>query len=137
MKTTFENFQISEKYTGSKKAPWAGGPENWNHHIITVTNRDNGKRTQFDFWQSIKEVYIKSEYDLLNAFFCFVSDATIGAENFSDFCAEFGYSEDSRNAERTWRACKRAADKFKRVSGFDLDDPEFYEFFDRLQEKGG
>lgn len=133
MKVNFEKFCISSKYTGSKPAPW--DEHNYNHHTITVTNRETGEKTRFDFWSSIVQPQIEKEYDLLNAFYCFVSDAFSGEQSFSDFCADFGYDEDSRKAWNTWKACVRSARKWERISGF--SEIENCEFFDRLQEIGG
>ena len=130
MKTDYKNFTVSASFTGSKKAPWAGGPENWNHHTVTVKNNLTREKTSFDFWASIASPRIKTEYDLLNALYCFVSAALDGEECFSDFCAEYGYNEDSRTAEKVWRACRRAAEKWKRVS--DLYDDEMYDFINEL-----
>ena len=82
--------------------------------------------------QSIMNPEIDSEYDTLNAFYCFVSDALSGTYSFSEFCGEFGYDEDSRKAEQTWKACQRSLKKFERVSGYGLD--EMYDFINELSE---
>ena len=75
----------------------------------------------------------ESEHDVLNAFYCFVSDALSGLDSFDEFCGEFGYDTDSRKAKKVYKACKRAYEKFKRVSGF-ADDDEFYGFINELAE---
>lgn len=113
MTSTFKNFRISANYTGSKAAPWSG--DNWNHHNITVTNTENGKRTRFDFWASIARPDLSTDYDVINAFRCFVDDAISGGMDFSEFCGEFGYDEDSRKAYKTWRDCQRSAAKLERI----------------------
>lgn len=47
---TWNNFKITATYTGSKAADWGdNSTKNWNHHRVTVTNQDTGKRTCFDF----------------------------------------------------------------------------------------
>jgi hypothetical protein len=136
MKATFKNFQVSATYTGSKKAPWDNAksrmPENWNHHRVTVKNTENGLKTSFDFWMSISRPQIEKEYDVLNAFYCFVSDAISGGYSFGEFCGEFGYDEDSRTAERTFKACERAAAKLSR-----LYDGNIYDLANELQEIAG
>ena len=138
MKTNYKNFTISAKYTGSKKAPWDDGikyPENWNHHTITVRNNETGKKTSFDFWASLAKPVLDSEYDLLNALYCFVSDSLSGMQDFNCFCNDFGYDTDSRTAERTWKACKRSAQKWYRVSEF--SENETCDFLNELQEIAG
>ena len=131
-KATFENFAIKATYTGSKPAQWGNGRENWNHHKVTVTNTGNKLKTSFDFWASVAKPNVETEYDILNAFYCFISDAISGDMSFSEFCSEFGYDEDSRSAEKTWKACKRAADKLKRIY-----DGDIYDLANRLQEIAG
>ncbi len=122
-KARFSTFIITATYTGSKAAPWSGNTENYNHHVVTVRNTETGKKTSFDFWASIANPVLETEYDIINAFYCFLSDACSGSETFRDFCGDFGYDEDSRTAERVWKACKRAAAKFERIApGVDLYD---------------
>lgn len=133
MKATFKNFRINAVYTGSKAADWDDKmPENWNHHRVTVTNAENGARTSFDFWASIAHPELDKEYDVLNAFYCFISDAISGDMDFSEFCSEFGYDEDSRKAEKTWKSCKRSAEKMARIYGGDI-----YDLSNELQEVAG
>lgn len=130
MKITFKNFEVIATYTGSKPAPWGDRmSENWNHHIITVKNTENGQHTGFDFWASIARPELSNEYDILNAFRCFVDDALSGDMSFSEFCNEFGHDDDSRTAERTWKACKRSTVKLHRIYDGDL-----YELINSLEE---
>lgn len=58
---------------------------------------------------------------------CLISDGRAGEESFSEFCAEFGYDEDSRKAEKTWKACKLIAPRIRRLLGNDYDQ------FDRAE----
>lgn len=131
-KATWKNFVITAEYRGDKPAPWADGRQNWNYHRITVKNTENGLYTGFDFWASIAHPHLETEYDLLNAFYCFVSDALSGLETFEDFCAEFGYDTDSRTAERTWKACKRSTLKLGRIAG----GADLYDLCNELSEVG-
>ena len=131
--TTYKNFKISAEFDGKKVAGWDAN--NDRHNKVTVKNLDNGKRTSFDFWGSVVNPRVESEYDLLNAFYCFVSDALCGADSFIEFCNEMGYDSDSRSAEKIWKACTRSYIKFERVSGFDLDS--MYDFINELQEVAG
>lgn len=121
MTYTFNNFRITAEYTGSKPAAWSNS-KNWNHHRITVTNTENGKRTGFDFWASLMNPHLSSRYDVLNAFRCFVDDAICGEMAFEDFCFELGYDADSRQSEKTWKACKKSTEKLTRIYGGNLYD---------------
>jgi hypothetical protein len=48
---------------------------------------------------------------------CMASDASTieNARSFEAWCAELGYDEDSRKAERTFKICQRQAVKLKRL----------------------
>lgn len=131
MKATFNEFTVSSTYTGSKAALW--DESNYNHNRVTVWDIETRKRTSFDFWGSIANPELESEYDTLNAFYCFVSDALSGAETFPDFCREFGYDDDSRKARKAWNACRRSLAKLRRVSGY--SDDEIYSLINELSEK--
>lgn len=128
--TTYKNFKITAKFDGLKVASW--DEYNDRHNKVTIKNLENGKRTSFDFWGSIKNPSLESDYDLLNAFYCFISDALSGTHSFENFCSEFGYDIDSRTAEKTWKACKRSFDKFWNLTGYSLD--MMYDFINELSE---
>lgn len=52
---------------------------------------------------------------------CLASDASgvIGGRDFGDWCSEYGYSEDSRSALRTWNAVNRQMRSLERLLGSD------------------
>ena len=128
--TTYKNFKITAEFDGLKVASW--DEYNDRHNKVTIKNLENGKRTSFDFWGSVRNPSLESDYDLLNAFCCFVSDALSGLYSFDEFCGEFGYDTDSRKAEKIYKACKRAYAKFERVSGF--SESGLYDFINELSE---
>lgn len=130
MTTTYKNFKISAEFDDLKVCNW--DEYNDRHNKVTIKNLENGKRTSFDFWGSIMNPSLETDYELLNAFYCFVSDAVSGLDSFCDFCRNFGYDEDSRRAEKAWKACKKSLEKFERVSGFSID--EIYDFVNELSE---
>lgn len=132
MKTTFKNFEIISEYTGNKKADWGGNQENWNHHNIIVKNKETKKQTSFDFWASIMNPELSTDYDLKNSFYCFVSDAISGTYTFEEFCGEFGYDTDSRKAEKTWKSCQKSSVKLKRIYSGNI-----YDLVNELQEIAG
>jgi len=116
MKTKFHEFQLTSTYKGDKN--WGCDVRNPNNHIITVTNTKTGKFTRFEFWESIVEVEIKTERQLINAFECFLSDALAGIQNsdIDDFQSEFGYTS-VKECIRAWKGCTNASRKAKRVVG--------------------
>lgn len=130
MTVNFNNWKVTATYKGDKCWDCSDGSrENWNNHKVTVTNTENGKRTSFDFWASIMNPELETEYDILNAFRCFVDDCLVGTETFHEFCGDFGYDEDSRKAEKVWKACQRATKKLCRIYDGDL-----YDLLDSLEQ---
>lgn len=116
-KASFKNFEIKANYKGTKKAKWG---DNFNNHMITVTNTETGQKITFEFWASIANPELKTEYDILNAFYCFVSDAIAGSESFDNFCSEFGYNTNSRTAKKIHRKCKKQLEKLKKIYDDDI-----------------
>lgn len=52
---------------------------------------------------------------------CLISDAFAGEQTFADFCGDFGYDEDSRKAERTWKQCAAYAGHVRHLLGDDFE----------------
>ena len=82
--------------------------------IFACTLRRDGKSISFKFGQSINDSTGNGSnkptaYDLLTC----ITKSDPG--NFNNFCGDFGYSEDSRGAEKIYKACVKEWDK---VSGF-------------------
>lgn len=136
--TTYRNFKIVAKLQGSEiNGAWSDNKVR-NKYFVYVTNTDNGEKTRFTFWDSLDSTQrgvVLDGDELLNAFYCFVSDALSAAGSFSDFCSEFGYDEDSRRAERIYKACKRSYKSLVRVCGMPYD--EIYDMANELQEIAG
>ncbi len=126
-KATFKQFEIKASYKGNKKAEWS--QDNFNNHMITVTNLETKEKIRFEFWASIAHPMLKTEHDILNAFYCFVSDAISGNYSFDEFCSEFGYDTDSRQAEKIYRKCIKQYDRLSKIF-----DGDIYDFANELQE---
>lgn len=121
-KAVFNEFKVEAEYVGKKAAKWTvRGKENYNHHVITVTNTENGKWAQFDFWNGIESGKLETEYDILNAFYCFVLDAISGDMAFDEFCGEFGY-ETVKEAMSVHRDCISALESLKDIYYGDIYD---------------
>ena len=118
MKTNYKNFEISASYFGDKVSPW--DVSNYNYHKIIVKNTENGKKTSFDFWASIAHPEIKTVDDILEAFSCFLSDATAGDYDIDDFYYEFYGDGEIKQAVKAWHGCQRSLKKALRVVG-DID----------------
>jgi len=84
------------------------------HYIFPVTLTKDGESMRINFGQSLADGNKKpSEYDVLAT----ICKYDIGS--FEDFCSEFGYDEDSRKAERTYKACLKEWKDVERVFGGD------------------
>lgn len=129
-KAAFKNIRVSARYVGNEAAPF--NPDNYHNHRVRVYNVDNRKRTSFKFWASVMNPELCSRYEVLNALYCFVSDAVSGLDSFEDFCRNFGYDPDSRSAYKIWQICQRSSVKALRVFG--LSRSELYEFLNALSE---
>ena len=96
--TTWEDNKYRGLYQFTLKRPGA-----------TRSTAGNANRNIFTgkFWQSIiHEKEWPTAYDILA---CLATDIYC-PDNFKDFCADYGYDEDSRNAEKMFKIC----DKFGR-----------------------
>lgn len=133
VKATFKQFEVKANYKGTKKAEWSDNRHhNFNNHMVTVINKETAQKITFEFWASIANPVLNREYDILNAFYCFVSDAVSGSESFEEFCSNMGYDLDSRTAEKIYRKCKKQLEKLNKIY-----DGDIYDLVNELQEVAG
>ncbi len=102
---------ITITYLDNKSPNWDEDNRNHNHYRVTLRRKKGGKeRFVFQFWDSI----VNSEkgtkptaYDVLSC----ISGETTVCDSFEDFCSEFGYDQDSRKAEQTWKGYNKQSRK--------------------------
>lgn len=133
--TTYKQFIIKSSYKGDKCWSADTTHKNFHNHMIKVTNTDTQQKITFEFWNSIAKGEITEEQEILSAFYCFMSDALVGMQDFEEFCSEFGYDTDSREAEKIHRKCIKSYNKFCKI--FDVDNNDIYDFINELQEVAG
>lgn len=122
-------FELSARLT-SVGVPFAfaGKQDETKHNKFSVTIKTENGKASFPFYCSqldyIKGIKTMSESDLKHALYCIVSDSLSGVENtFEQFCSEFGYDTDSRNAERIYKSCKKIGGKlYPLIAGADICD---------------
>jgi len=68
--------------------------------------------SQANFNKGIEQL---SEEDILNAFYCFLSDAVAAEDIFADFCSNFGYTERSGTSKAIYRLCQKSNAKAKKI----------------------
>lgn len=85
--------------------------------VFSLRLTRNKKRYTFTFGQSIQAGGEEpTMYDVLAC----LNKYDVGS--FEDFCGEFGYSEDSRTAERTYKAVCKEYDAVERLFGDIIDE---------------
>jgi hypothetical protein len=57
---------------------------------------------------------------------CLASDANGASDSFEDFCSNFGYDEDSRKAEKIYKACQHSAARLSNFLGSTRYDDLLY-----------
>ncbi len=126
-----ESLEISSKLTGT--AEGFSAPRRYNN-VFTVTVTNGGIAETFDYHISTHDTQngkkALADEDHISAFYCFLGDAISGSQSFEEFCAELGYDEDSRKAEKIWKACQEATQKADNLSIGDL-----YQVSNYIQEK--
>ena len=53
--------------------------------------------------------------DIVDVLHCLHLDGEAGREIFVDFCASYGYDEDSRKAFETWQACQNTYSELRQI----------------------
>lgn len=111
MKLVLSELRISATVVDVAKVPEGWTPGTRGTKVRLAFGK---RRLTVPFFQGPAHREDPSAADVLS---CLVSDASSGEESFEDFCSSFGYDEDSRKAEATWKACKRIAPKLKQFLG--------------------
>lgn len=120
----FEGLKVS--------ATWVDTDRKWGlADVWRVTISRNGKRMQVPFTQG--SAYKGKPPTAETVLESLVSDASCAQEDFEDFCSNFGYDVDSREAYKTWKACQSinerlpkilTADEWEKVGEGDSDTME-------------
>lgn len=127
MKTTFNyqgiNTVLTASFIGTSSNVWEGDKHPHNQFRVTISNA-NGRGwciytdSYNNYLQGITEL---DEDEMKNALSCFLSDGSCysSCRDFSDFCASFGYDEDSRKAFKIYKACQHHHEKAQELFGDD------------------
>lgn len=102
------------------------GRTHHNRYRVNIVNKDTDERAWFHFHDSAHNTQTKDLFpaDLGYSILCCIrSDFHYSEDNyptFEDFAKEFGYDEDSRQHERTYKACLKLAAKLNKVFNREL-----------------
>ena len=120
MTTKWNDFEISNEYSGSKCALWDNDSYD-RHNVITVKNLKTGDKFSFDYWTSRAKPDITEESELMDALDCYFTDASYGENDFDDYCREMGYDVPD-NIYQSWKACRNARRNVERCIGINWSD---------------
>lgn len=102
----FEGLKVS--------ATWVDTDRKWGMaDVWRVTISRNGKTMRVPFTQGSGFKGKPPTADTLLE--SLVSDANAGMEDFEEFCSNFGYDADSREAHKTWTACQSIGERLPKV----------------------
>jgi hypothetical protein len=87
-------------------------------HPYTVKLKYDGRQMTIPFFMGQALTHEPTDKDVLP---CLLSDYSVVDESFEDFCANFGYDEDSRKAEKIYKQCVKNGKKLERLFGPDLN----------------
>lgn len=91
--------------------------DGWKHRAWRVRLSFEGRSLTTSF----KTGMAISEPDVPSVVSSLCSDALAGEQSFSDFCSDFGYDEDSRKAEKIWKACRAVSPRVRRFLSVSFD----------------
>ena len=87
----------------------------WWHDAWTITLRHQGRKLETPF--KMGRGHHGTPPTLAVVLSCLRLDAQSADQTFEDWCADFGYDDDSREAERTYKACCAMDKKLRRLLG--------------------
>ena len=126
-----ESIEVSSVLTGMEEG--FSAPRQYNN-VFAVTVTNGGMAETFDYHISTHDTQngkkALADEDHIYAFYCFLEDAISGSQSCEEFCDDLGFDEDSRKAEKIWKACQEASQKADNLSIGDI-----YQVSNYIQEK--
>ena len=111
---------LTIKRAKDKRPGWAEpGDPHGNRYRVTLTHPDR-QPLRFNFWGSINDRAKGEDLTAYSVLACISGDVNC-PETFAEFCAEYGYDEDSRKALATFKRCDRFG---RQIRAFFSDEPE-------------
>ena len=99
---------------------WSDGPmpEGWDRggHSWKVQLRYDGRQMTTPFYTGSA----LGEPTLRDVLECLLSDESSADQSFEEWCSDYGYDTDSRQAERTYKAVRSKSKKLRRLLGGNL-----------------
>ena len=98
---------------GDRCPSWCDGTCSHGDRYRVTISRKGGGRLGFDFWNSVNDVQNGKEPTAYDVLAC-ISGDVFCPETFKDFCGEYGYDEDSREALTTFPLVDRFARRLRK-----------------------
>jgi hypothetical protein len=121
IKTFIRKHRVTMSYDWTEANPSMSDPE-WsrtaNHFKVAIRAWENGHHRQYTTYYSMCPG-LDPDPQLDDVLSCLASDAA-GIENarsFEEWASEYGFDEDSRKAEKIFKACQKSAARLRRLLG--------------------
>ena len=93
-----------------------------NHYRITI--KSNKKRMTVYYSQGFGITHTPQLLDVLD---CILCDASYSDYEFSEFCKDLGYCDDSMSALKIYNLCKKNGEKIRKLFGAAMEDIQSWE----------
>lgn len=105
-----EALPVKIEYVAEVPSKWAGNVDQWR---VTISSRAGSRWHSFDYFTGLglrtKPNSRPKKPKVADVLHSLIMDASAADENFHDWCANFGYSDDSIKAMNTYKACLEVA----------------------------
>jgi hypothetical protein len=105
-------LRFSIPHARNPRSPGWDGPHG-NHYRPRFSRIGEPGSLTFDFWGSMNDMHEGKDPTAYAVLSCVASDVHCPL-TFADFCAEYGYDEDSRKAFATFKRCAAFAERLRR-----------------------
>ena len=91
--------------------------DGWKNYLWKVTLERWSRFVQLEYHCGTGHVKdgVPTPPELSDVIYSLLTDLQGGRETFEDFCASFGYDDDSRKAHRIWLKCKASGAKLAKL----------------------
>jgi hypothetical protein len=112
IQTSRGNFNVTARFIDTVLGfPFDNKDKNYHDQYRIMVSKDK-KRASFDYYMSASDTQKGNKFeDYKLALYCLFQDGYDGSFSFEDFCSNMGYDQDSRNAEKIYKACQKMLEK--------------------------
>lgn len=104
-----ESLPVTIKYVAEVPAPWGNNKSMADQWLISLQNKNGYWSTNYWTGSGLRKNGRPKCPKIADVLYTLFSDASAADYNFSDWCSEFGYSDDSISALNTYKQCLEIA----------------------------